>query len=166
MNLDMIGRSMAVLLACAVCIACGGSPDQDLQAATRDVSEARAELKASTVKLEEREKALEAARVERDKARAQVAEAQKRVDAAQKELETYATDGTVFRAVQKRLLEDKGLESVAIAARVENGIVSLSGVVPNQRMRDRASAVARETPGVADVNNQIVVKAPAVAAKK
>jgi len=70
-----------------------------------------------------------------------------------------STDEVLFRAIQKRLLEDGDLASVAIAAHVNNGLVTLSGNVPDAKIRDRAVLVARETPGVQRVETQIQVVA-------
>jgi osmotically-inducible protein OsmY len=61
--------------------------------------------------------------------------------------------------VQKRLLEDGDLSDVAIAARVSNGIVTLSGSVPNAKLRDRALEIARAAPGVGSVESRIEVAA-------
>jgi osmotically-inducible protein OsmY len=68
-----------------------------------------------------------------------------------------ATDAVVFHAVQSRLLEDDDLSDVAIAARVANGFVTLSGNVPNVKLRDRAIEIARSTPGVGNVESRIQV---------
>ena len=75
-----------------------------------------------------------------------------------------ATDAVLFRAVQKRLLEDDDLSDVAIAARVSNGVVTLSGSVPSAKLRDQAVEIARTTPGVGSVESRIEV--PVSAAKE
>ena len=75
-----------------------------------------------------------------------------------------ATDAVIFRAVQKRLLEDDDLSEVAIAARVSKGVVTLSGSVPNAKLRDRALEIARTTPGVGGVES--VIEVPVSAAKQ
>jgi len=79
-------------------------------------------------------------------------------------VEKHTTDDAVFRAVQKRLLEDEGLEHVAISARVHNGAVTLSGTVPDEQTRDLAAEVARSALGVVDVNSQITMASAAVSA--
>jgi osmotically-inducible protein OsmY len=72
-----------------------------------------------------------------------------------------ATDDVLFRTVQKRLLEDDDLSNVAIAARVSKGVVTLSGSVPNAKLRDRALEIARTTPGAGHVESRIEVQVSA-----
>jgi len=61
------------------------------------------------------------------------------------------------REEQKRLLEDDDLSNVAIAARVSKGVVTLSGTVPNAKLRDRALEIARGAPGTGTVESRIEV---------
>jgi osmotically-inducible protein OsmY len=61
------------------------------------------------------------------------------------------------------LLEHDDLTDVAISASVSRGVVTLTGSVPNGKLRDRAVAIAGETPGVASVQSGIEV---AVSAEK
>src|SRR5690606_12701346 len=68
-------------------------------------------------------------------------------------------DTLLFRTVQARLLEDDALEDAAVSASVEGGVVTLSGTVPSEALRDRAVAVARETAGVVDVRSRIEIAA-------
>lgn len=92
-----------------------------------------------------------------------VAEAEKRAAVAEqlvaeaKQAAAVGSDATVFRTVQSRLLEDDALAAVGISARVTNGAVTLWGRVPTKELRDRAVAIARETPGVRAVENEIEV---------
>jgi osmotically-inducible protein OsmY len=65
--------------------------------------------------------------------------------------------------VQKQLLDDDDLEDVAISARVERGVVTLSGVVSEEKLRERAVKLAESVPGVVSVQDRIQVagaKAP------
>ena len=93
-----------------------------------------------------------------------VAEAEKRAAvtaqlvAEAKQAAAVGNDATVFRAVQSRLLDDDALSAVGISARVSDGAVTLWGRVPSTALRDRAVAIARETPGVRAVENEIEVE--------
>ena len=49
--------------------------------------------------------------------------------------------------------------SVAISASVSDGVVTLTGNVPNAALSRRADRVARETPGVSSVTNRVQVAA-------
>ncbi|MFI5216583.1 MAG: BON domain-containing protein [Candidatus Limnocylindria bacterium] len=59
--------------------------------------------------------------------------------------------------IQKQLLDDDDLEEVAISARVEHGVVTLSGVVPEAELRERAVKLAESVPGVVSVQDRIQV---------
>jgi len=154
----------AGLTTCTLLIGCGDDSEQKLESATQGLTQAREELREFNDTLAQREEALERARVDRDLAHDAVIEAQRRLAIAQHEVEKHTTDDAVFRAVQKRLLEDEGLEHVAISARVHNGAVTLSGTVPDEQTRDLAAEVARSALGVVDVNSQITMASAAVSA--
>ncbi|MER3406381.1 MAG: hypothetical protein C4289_15460 [Chloroflexota bacterium] len=49
-----------------------------------------------------------------------------------------------------------GGRPAALEVRVENGVVTLHGVVPTERDRIAAERIARDTPGVWDVVNHLV----------
>ena len=73
----------------------------------------------------------------------------------EEEVGSQATDSMLFRTVQKRLLDDDQLEDVAIAARVEGGVVYLTGTVPDPALGERAAAIAADVPGVSSVQSRI-----------
>ena len=56
------------------------------------------------------------------------------------------------------------LEDVAIRAGVADGIVTLSGEVPEAALEERAIEIAAKTPGVVRVESRIEVDLPPVAA--
>ena len=148
----------------ALLVGCGDDSEQKLQSATQGLTQAREELTELNDTLAQREEALEETRADRDLAEEAVIDARRRVSVAQQEVEKHTTDDAVFRAVQKRLLEDEGLEHVAISAQVRNGVVTLSGTVPDQQTRDLAGEVARSALGVVDVNSQITIASDAASA--
>ena len=92
-------------------------------------------------------------------ARATLREAEARVADAEQQVGRHAQDPVLFRLVQKRLLEDGDLEDVAIVASVDEGVVTLSGQVPDANQRDRAVELARSIPGVVSVDSRIHVAA-------
>ena len=154
----------AGLTICALLVGCGDDSEQKLELATQGLTQAREELRALNDTLAQREEALEQARADRDLAEKAVIDARRRVAVAQQEVEKHTTDDAVFRVVQKRLLEDEGLKHVAISAQVRNGVVTLSGTVPDQQTRDLAGEVARSALGVVDVNSQITLASDAASA--
>jgi osmotically-inducible protein OsmY len=59
--------------------------------------------------------------------------------------------------VESALLQDRLTEDGDIEVLDTNGIVTLRGVVRSREARDRAEALARDTPGVKTVINEIDV---------
>lgn len=58
--------------------------------------------------------------------------------------------------VRRRILETLRIEPNQISVQVENGVAVLRGVVPRAELRLLADEVARWTPGVLDVRNELV----------
>jgi osmotically-inducible protein OsmY len=153
------------LAAALVALACGGSePEVDLEEASQAVEEARAQVEKARETVQARESEVKKAQERLAEARSALREAESEFAQRETVVNRSATDAVLFRAVQKRLLEDDDLSEVAIAARVSKGVVTLSGSVPNAKLRDQAVEVARTTPGVATVESRIEV--PVSAAKE
>jgi osmotically-inducible protein OsmY len=163
----MLAAAVCVLLALGACRR--AEHEARPKSAASHATQAPPETPAAAA-VAQAERALEAARREvatrkeaETAAEKAVAEAEKRAEAAAEALaqanETAAVgnDVTLFRAVQTRLLGDAMLAQVGISARVRDGAVTLWGRVPDAALRDRAVAVARETPGVRAVENEIEV---------
>ena len=111
--------------------------------------------------MEERQAEFKAAQEELAAAREALREAEAQLSGFEAKVNLSATDVVLFRSVQKRLLDDGALKDVAIAARVDKGVVSLSGTVPDSKIRDRAVEVARATPGVTSVESRLQIVKPA-----
>ena len=71
-----------------------------------------------------------------------------------------ATDVALFRAVQSALLEDESLQETGVSVSVEDGIVTLRGVVESADARDTARNIAQGVTGVETVVNRIRVEQP------
>ena len=63
----------------------------------------------------------------------------------------------LFRNVQRRLLDAGALREVAIAAEVNDGVVTLRGRVPDEKMRNAAVQLATGVDGVITVDDLIEV---------
>jgi hyperosmotically inducible periplasmic protein len=149
---------VAALALVVFALACGEpSREAQLRDAQKELTEAEKNLEDARGEHESRAKALAEAQQAHDEARDSVRKAEARADAARSAVGLFATDDVLFRSVQKALLEDDRLREVAIAASVRDGRVTLSGEVPNARLRDRAVDLAKKIPGVADVNSEIRV---------
>jgi len=120
------------------------------------VAAAQAALEAAKREVAARKEAVSAAEQALGEAEKRAAAAAEGLTVAKQAAE-LGSDATLFRAVQSRLLEDEGLKAVAVSATVRDGQVKLSGRVPDAALRDRALAVARETPGVRAVESEIEV---------
>jgi len=145
-----------------VALACGGSdPEADLAAASAAVEKARARVAEERESVQALENAAEKLQKQLAESRAALRDAESELAQRESVVDRSATDSVLFRAVQKRLLDDDDLSDVAIAASVSKGVVTLSGSVPDAKLRDRALDVARATPGVVSVESRIDVQASA-----
>jgi osmotically-inducible protein OsmY len=145
-----------------VALACGGSdPEANLEEASRAVEEARAEVAKDREAVQVLESEVQEAQQRLADARSVLREAESELARRETAVDRSATDDVLFRTVQKRLLEDDDLSNVAIAARVSKGVVTLSGSVPNAKLRDRALEIARTTPGAGNVESRIEVQVSA-----
>ena len=71
---------------------------------------------------------------------------------------TYVDDRTITAAVKAKLLEDRNTGGLSINVDTLNGTVSLSGFAKSQAEKDIAGQIARNTKGVREVRNNLVVR--------
>lgn len=67
-------------------------------------------------------------------------------------------DTDVKKTVIERLGMDQQLKTADITVRADNGMVTLTGTVPDARAKARAADVARKVPGVRSVRNELQLK--------
>jgi hyperosmotically inducible periplasmic protein len=67
-------------------------------------------------------------------------------------------DDEITKSVRDRLAADEQLKSTTIRVRADNGMVTLMGTVPTVKVKDRAAELARKTPGVRAVRNELQLK--------
>jgi osmotically-inducible protein OsmY len=159
MKVDTILAVFAAALLALV--GCGGNgAEEELEEASRGLAKAREAVEEARSEVEERKTEVQAAQDELAEAREALREAEEELSGFEAKVDLNATDAALFRSIQKRLLDDGSLEDVAIAARVDMGVVSLSGTVPEAELRDRAVEIARSTPGVTSVESRIQVEKP------
>ena len=149
-------RLPALLLAAALAGACGGD-EEEFRLAAQALTAARESVQQEQRAVEERRARLEVAQAELAAAERQLREAEERLREAESRVDLKATDAALFRAVQKRLLEDERLRHVAIDADVRRGVVELRGSVPDERTAAAAVEVARGVPGVMRVEGRLNV---------
>jgi osmotically-inducible protein OsmY len=70
----------------------------------------------------------------------------------------YMDSSAVTTKVKGRLLADEKVKSLPITVTTYKGRVQLSGFVESQGQIDRAVNIARNTPGVQSVENDLVIR--------
>ena len=69
-----------------------------------------------------------------------------------------ADDAAITAAVKSKLIADSVVGGLKIDVDTKGGVVSLSGPVKNQNEKDTALRLARETSGVKDVKDNLVIQ--------
>ncbi|MCI0548842.1 MAG: BON domain-containing protein [Candidatus Rokubacteria bacterium] len=69
-----------------------------------------------------------------------------------------AKDDDITTQVERRISQDPRLKETEITVATNNGVVRLTGEVPNVTMAARASETARQVAGVRAVQNELTVK--------
>lgn len=64
-------------------------------------------------------------------------------------------DSAITQDVRTRLQADPAAKDAKIMVETKEGVVSLSGAVASDSVRDSAEVVARDTPGVRSVDNNV-----------
>ena len=70
----------------------------------------------------------------------------------------YIDDATITTRVKARMAEDKTVSATSINVETLNGTVQLSGFAKSTDERSTAEQLARSTPGVQAVRNDILVR--------
>lgn len=70
----------------------------------------------------------------------------------------YVDDTTITTRVKAKFAEDKTVSAMSISVETLKGVVQLSGFAKSSAERSQAEDLARGTPGVASVRNDIVVR--------
>lgn len=76
----------------------------------------------------------------------------------QTDVGTYVDDRTITAAVKAKLIEDKQVGGLSINVDTLNGTVALSGFAKSQAEKDQAGLLARNTKGVREVRNNLIVR--------
>jgi hyperosmotically inducible periplasmic protein len=70
----------------------------------------------------------------------------------------YVDDTSITTAVKAKFVEDKTVDAGAIKVETINGTVALSGFAKSPQEKAKAEYIARNTKGVRDVRNNIIVR--------
>lgn len=71
---------------------------------------------------------------------------------------TYVDDVSITTAVKARFVEDKTVDAAAIKVQTLNGTVQLSGFAKSTAEKAQAEYLARNTKGVREVKNDVLVR--------
>lgn len=72
----------------------------------------------------------------------------------------YMDDATITARVKSRFAEDKTVAATRISVETLKGVVQLSGFATSEAEKQRAAQIAASVPGVKQVQNAVVVRAP------
>ncbi len=70
----------------------------------------------------------------------------------------YIDDSTITTRVKAKFAEDRDVSAMAIKVETLHGVVQLSGFAKAVNEKSKAETIARNTSGVKDVRNDIVVR--------
>ena len=76
----------------------------------------------------------------------------------QENVGTYVDDKTITASVKAKLIEDKRTGGLSINVSTLQGTVELSGFAKSQQEKDVAGMLARDTKGVREVHNNLLVR--------
>ncbi len=79
------------------------------------------------------------------------------VTSGQSTVGQYVDDATVATRVKARFAEDSQVSAMRIQVEALKGTVQLAGFAKSQAEKDRAGQIARGTPDVKEVRNNIIV---------
>jgi hyperosmotically inducible periplasmic protein len=82
------------------------------------------------------------------------------VTSGQTSVGEYVDDATITTRVNSRFAEDKQVSAMRIGVETLKGVVQLSGFATSEAEKQRAAQIAASVPGVKQVQNAVVVRAP------
>jgi hyperosmotically inducible protein len=69
----------------------------------------------------------------------------------------YGSDAKTTARIKTALYKDPVVKGTEVKVSTMRGVVQLSGWVDSEQARDRAGQIARSTPGVIDVHNDLLL---------
>lgn len=70
----------------------------------------------------------------------------------------YVSDAQITASLKAKYAGESEVPATQVKIDTMNGVVQLSGFVPNQTAKERAGQIARDTKGVKTVRNDIIVR--------
>lgn len=161
-NLSMLNTLAALAASATLLAACDQPPppaaptpgerlDSAIDAAREQAAKAGERMEAAGEAM--KEKTAEMGEAMKEKA-AEMGEA---MDEKTSGIAEAAGDAAITTAVKTRLLTSEHLKALDISVTTEDGVVVLTGTVPNEMASANASAIVSEVEGVRRVDNRLVV---------
>ena len=66
-------------------------------------------------------------------------------------------DDVIYDMVRRRLASDQVVKGGALMVDVKDGVVTLSGMVEQEKQKDRATKLTKKVSGVKSVNNELQI---------
>jgi len=66
-------------------------------------------------------------------------------------------DDVIYDNVRRRLASDQVVKGGALMVDVKDGVVTLSGMVEQEKQKDRATKLTKKVSGVKSVNNELQI---------
>lgn len=147
----LLTRLAVALCAVAILGCTDPTPEARLMQTDQALEETTEDLLARTEKIEKLETQLNK---QKEKSRQLV----ERTLTLEERLEKRATDVAIFRAVQTALLNDERLTDSAISVDVEDGVVTIRGLVDSPSKKQAALSIAESLPGVRAIKSRMVAE--------
>lgn len=151
-------RALVVLAAAFAVAGCSETALEQYRDATENLAEARdsvSEQKAEVNRLRERIAEL---RGELEQAVESLEGQRADLDQARRAARQLATDAVLFHVIQSSFLDGDRFGQAVITVAVDNGVVTLTGTVPDKAAREAARKLAASQPGVEKVVLNLTVK--------
>lgn len=148
---------VCLMLTALFVVGCSQSPQEKYNDAMSKLSDAKKDRDKAKDKVKDARQQVQDDQDKLDKAQAKLDKANQKVASANQAVDKVVNDDVLFRTLQKKLLDDDTFSDSAISVGVSHRVVTLTGTVPDQDTRKRATKVVRNQAGVASVNNQLQV---------
>lgn len=147
----------ALLIGAAALTGCSESPQQKYDSATNHLKDAKKALSEAKDKVDSKQKEIDKEKKKLSDLQQTVEARRDKVASATQAVNKTVNDEVLFRTLQKNLLDKDKFSDAAISVGVDNLVVTLSGVVPDQDTHDQAIQVTRNQAGVADVRDKLQI---------
>ncbi len=149
---------LGLLLTALVITGCSPTPEERYEEAIETLKETTEERNDLQERVDEQREELAEITEDLEDADDELAEVRQQVEQAARAVGEVANDEILFRTIQRELLDQSRFDEAAIAVGVDNRVVTLTGSVPDEDVREAALEVARSQPGVRNVVDSLTIE--------